>query len=87
MALFTNDIYQIICEYSYHLDGYVKNARADILIKKNGINIYSRCLDESLNDEDRLDYILDVLRCKMTGSPTKEYAEYGRKKTGRKMNS
>ena len=30
----TNDIYQIICEYSYHLDGYVKNARADILIKK-----------------------------------------------------
>lgn len=32
----TNDIYEIICEYSYPLDGYIKNARADILIKKNG---------------------------------------------------
>lgn len=33
----TNDIYEIICEYPYDLDGYVKKARADILIKKNGI--------------------------------------------------
>ncbi len=33
----TNDIYEIICEYPYHLDGYVKKARADILIKKNGL--------------------------------------------------
>ena len=56
-------------------------------LEKNGINFYSSWLDESLNDEERLDYILDVLRCKMTGSPTKDYAEYGRKKTGRKMNS
>ena len=56
-------------------------------LEKNGINFYSSWLDESLNDEQRLDYILDVLNCKMTGSPTKEYAEYGRKKTARKMNS
>lgn len=32
----TNDNYEIICEYSYPLNGYIKKARADILIKKNG---------------------------------------------------
>lgn len=33
----TDDKYEIVSEYSYYLNGYNKKARADILIKKNGI--------------------------------------------------
>ena len=33
----TDDKYKIVNEYSYDLNGYNKKARADILIKKNGI--------------------------------------------------
>jgi hypothetical protein len=33
----------------------------------------------------RIDYSLDVLGVKMMGAPNKEWADYGRQKTGRTM--
>ena len=45
-----------------------------------------------MTQEERLDYIIDELGCKMVGIPAmltkaeqKNLLEYGRKKTGRKM--
>jgi 4-hydroxy-2-oxoheptanedioate aldolase len=53
-------------------------------LDKNGKVFYSSWLDESMTPEERVDYVIDVLGCKMIGG-TPEVAEYGRKKTGRKM--
>ena len=61
-------------------------------LDKNGIVFYSSWMDESMTQEERLDYIIDELGCKMVGIPAmltkaeqKNLLEYGRKKTGRKM--
>ena len=61
-------------------------------LEKNGKVFYSSWLDESMSQEERLDYIIDELGCKMVGIPAtlteseqKELVQYGRNKTGRKM--
>ena len=53
-------------------------------LDKNGIGFYSSWADDDMTMEQRVDYSLDVLGVKMMGA-TKEWAEYGRKKTGRTM--
>ena len=72
----------------------MNNARNKIksALDKNGIIFYSSWIDESMTQEQRLDYIIDELGCKMIGVPAmlseseqKELLEYGRNKTGRKM--
>ncbi len=52
---------------------------------KQGIAFYSSWLDESLTMEQRVDHCIDVLGVRMMGAPNKEWADYGRKKTGRTM--
>jgi hypothetical protein len=61
-------------------------------LDKNGKVFYSSWLDESMTQEEKLDYIIDELGCKMIGVPEilssseqKKLLEYGRNKTGRKM--
>jgi len=61
-------------------------------LEKNGKVFYSSWMDESMSQEEKLDYIIDELGCKMIGVPPmlteseqKELLEYGRNKTGRKM--
>jgi len=61
-------------------------------LDKNGKVFYSSWLDDSMGQEERLNYIIDELGCKMIGIPAmlseseqKELLEYGRNKTGRKM--
>ena len=53
-------------------------------LDNNGIGFYSSWADDDMTMEQRVDYSLDVLGVKMMGA-TKEWAEYGRKKTGRTM--
>ncbi len=46
---------------------------------------YSSWANPSLILEQRIDFSIDVLGVKMMGAPNKEWADYGRQKTGRTM--
>jgi hypothetical protein len=59
--------------------------RIKAALDRHGIGFYSSWADPSLNQEQRVDYLLDVIGVKMMGAPNKEWAEYGRQRTGRTM--
>ena len=52
---------------------------------KQGVAFYSSWLDESMTMEQRVDHCIDVLGVRVMGAPNREWADYGRKKTGRTM--
>ncbi len=54
-------------------------------LDQQGIAFYSSWADPSMSMEQRIDYSIEVLGVKMMGAPNKEWADYGRKKTGRTM--
>ena len=54
-------------------------------LDSKGICFYSSWADPSMSIEERVDYSIDVLGVKMMGAPNKEWADYGRQKTGRTM--
>ncbi len=60
-------------------------SRIKAALDVRGIAFYSSWADPSLTMEQRLDYSLDVLGVRMMGAPNKEWADYGRKRTGRTM--
>jgi len=53
-------------------------------LKRKNIGFYASWADENMTMEERVDYSIDVVGVMMMGA-TKEWAEYGRKKTGRTM--
>ena len=54
-------------------------------LDQQGIAFYSSWADPGMTMEQRIDYSIDVLGVKMMGAPNKEWADYGRQKTGRTM--
>lgn len=54
-------------------------------LDKSGVGFYSSWADDNMTMEERIDYSIDVLGVKMMGAGSREWAEYGRKKTGRTM--
>ena len=46
---------------------------------------YSSWNDPEMTTEQRVNYSIDVLGVKMMGAPNREWADYGRQKTGRTM--
>ncbi len=67
--------------------GFMDNAR-DIVkdaLDKAGVAFYSSWQDEELNNEQKVDVLLDDLGCKMVGAQSRDIADYGRAKTGRTM--
>lgn len=54
-------------------------------LDKQGIAFYSSWTDPGLTMEQRVDFSIGVLGVKMRGAPNKEWADYGRQKTGRTM--
>jgi 4-hydroxy-2-oxoheptanedioate aldolase len=54
-------------------------------LDQHGISFYSSWADPDMTMEQRIDYSIDVLGVKMMGAPNKEWADYGRQKTGRTM--
>lgn len=59
--------------------------RISAALGRHGVAFYSSWLDESMTMEQRVDHCIDVLGVKMMGAPNREWADYGRKKTGRTM--
>ncbi|MCH8222906.1 MAG: hypothetical protein IH868_05785 [Chloroflexi bacterium] len=58
----------------------VKNA-----LDKAGVAFYSGWNDPEMTTEQRVDHLIDNIGVRMMGAPNREYADYGRKKTGRTM--
>ena len=58
--------------------------RINAALQSKGIGFYASWADDNMTMEERVDYSIDVLGVRMMGA-TKEWAEYGRKKTGRTM--
>jgi hypothetical protein len=58
----------------------VKNA-----LDKAGVAFYSSWKDPAMTVEQRVDYLIDNIGVRMMGAPDREYADYGRRKTGRTM--
>ena len=58
----------------------VKNA-----LDANNVAFYSGWNDESMSDEQRVEFIIKELGSKLIGAPTRETADIGRKITGRTM--
>ncbi len=58
----------------------VKNA-----LDKSGVAFYSGWNDPEMTMEQQIDHLLDNVGVRMMGARSKEYADYGRKKTGRTM--
>lgn len=58
--------------------------RINAALTRKGIGFYASWADDNMTLEEKVDYSIDVLGVKMMGA-TKEWAEYGRKKTGRTM--
>jgi hypothetical protein len=54
-------------------------------LDKAGVAFYSGWNDDKMTEQQRLEFIIKELGSKMIGAPSKEYAEYGRKLTKRKM--
>lgn len=54
-------------------------------LDKNGVAFYSSWADDDMTMEQRVDYSIDVLGVRMMGARNREWADYGRKKTGRTM--
>jgi 4-hydroxy-2-oxoheptanedioate aldolase len=54
-------------------------------LDQHGICFYSSWNDPEISLEERVDYSLDVLGVKMMGAPSREWADYGRQRTGRTM--
>src|SRR5690606_38852913 len=54
-------------------------------LDRHGIAFYSSWNDPDMSMEQRVDYLIDVLGVKLMGAPNKEWADYGRQKTGRAM--
>ena len=66
---------------------YMDNAR-DIVknaVDKAGVGFYSGWRDDDMTTEQTIDHLIDVIGVKMMGAPNKEFADYGRSKTGRTM--
>ncbi|HRW07252.1 MAG TPA: aldolase/citrate lyase family protein [Caldilineaceae bacterium] len=59
--------------------------RIKAALDKQGIAFYSSWADPSMTMEERIDFSIEVLGVKMMGAPNKEWADYGRQKTGRTM--
>ena len=59
--------------------------RVKAALDKNGVGFYSSWADDDMTMEQRVDYSIDVLGVKMMGARDREWADYGRKKTGRTM--
>jgi 4-hydroxy-2-oxoheptanedioate aldolase len=54
-------------------------------LDRHGICFYSSWADPGMSMEQRADHSIDVLGVRMMGAPNKEWADYGRRKTGRTM--
>jgi 4-hydroxy-2-oxoheptanedioate aldolase len=54
-------------------------------LAKAGVAFYSGWQDDSMTMEQTVEHILNVLGARMTGATTREFADYGRKLTGRTM--
>ena len=54
-------------------------------LDRAGICFYSSWADPAMTMEQRVDHSIDVLGVKMMSAPNKEWADYGRQKTGRTM--
>ncbi len=58
----------------------VKNA-----LDKSGVAFYSGWNDPGMTMEQQVDHLIDIIGVRMMGAKSKEFADYGRKKTGRTM--
>ena len=54
-------------------------------LDKAGVGFYSSWADDNMTQEERIDHLIDNVGVKMMGAPNKEWADYGRAKTGRTM--
>ncbi|MEM7028118.1 MAG: aldolase/citrate lyase family protein [Chloroflexota bacterium] len=65
----------------------MNDARNKIMaaLDRHNIPFYSSWADPDMSMTERIDYSIDVLGVKMMAAPNKEWADYGRKKTGRTM--
>jgi 4-hydroxy-2-oxoheptanedioate aldolase len=65
----------------------MNNARNTVksALERAGVAFYSGWNDDKMTEHQRLEFIIKELGSKMIGAPSKEYAEYGRKLTKRKM--
>ncbi len=66
---------------------FMENARNTVAsaLEKAGVAFYCSWNDKSMTQEQVSDHLIDVIGCKMLGAPNKEFADYGRAKTGRTM--
>ncbi len=66
---------------------YMDHARDTIkgALDKAGVGFYSSWADDNMTQEQRIDHLIDNVGVKMMGAPNKEWADYGRAKTGRTM--
>lgn len=66
---------------------YMDNARNTVkaALDKAGVAFYSGWRDESLTQEQTVEHLINNIGAKMMGAPNKEFADYGRKLTGRTM--
>ena len=66
---------------------YMDNARDTVknALDKAGVGFYSGWRDDNMTMEQTVDHLIDVIGVKMMGAPNKEFADYGRAKTGRTM--
>ena len=66
---------------------FMDNARNIVkdALEKANVAFYAAWVTEDLTTEQTVDILIDDLGCKMLGAPNKEFADYGRAKTGRTM--
>lgn len=67
--------------------GFMDDARNTVkrALDKVGVAFYSGWRDESMTMEQTVDHLIDNIGVRMMGAPNKEFADYGRAKTGRTM--
>ncbi len=67
-------------DYMDHARNTVKSG-----LDKAGVGFYSSWADDNMTQEQIVNHLIDVIGVKMMGAPNKEFADYGRAKTGRTM--
>lgn len=63
---------------------YMNDARHTVksALDKAGVGFYSGWRDDNMSMEEAVDHLIDVIGVKMMGAPSKEFADYGRAKSG-----
>jgi 4-hydroxy-2-oxoheptanedioate aldolase len=66
---------------------YMNNARDTVknALDKAGVAFYSGWRDDNMTTEETIEFLINTVGVRMMGAPNREFADYGRKLTGRTM--